>query len=228
MSSCEHLNTSICQKEATVVCLDCALVITENLSYDEVYIKKEHDTATFQDLEMNICPKIKTFIHEICHRLNIYDVVIPIIIKKFIKLQKKNNKFEKKLVAVYSIYSTLKKENCARSMKTLSYHTGISTKLIWIVERYFEERNHPLTPSQILSTYYTYLDFDYTDLQKMKKMIESTKIKKDFAPTTIAGGTICLYSQENNKKYNVKTIADLICTSPMSIYRYVNSIKRNK
>ena len=91
-----------------------------------------------------------------------------------------------------------------------------------------KERNHPLTPSQILSTYYTYLDFDYTDLQKMKKMIESAKIKKDFAPTTIAGGTICLYSQENNKKYNVKTIADLICTSPMSIYRYVNSIKRNK
>ena len=155
MSSCEHLNTSICQKEATVVCLDCALVITENLNYDEVYIKKEQNMATFEDFEMNICPKIKTFIHEICHRLNIYDVVIPIIIKKFIKLQKKNNKFEKKLVAVYSIYSTLKKENCARSMKTLSYHTGISTKLIWIVERYFEERNHPLTPSQILSTYYT-------------------------------------------------------------------------
>ena len=43
MSSCEHLNTSICQKEATVVCLDCALVITENLSYDEVYIKKEQN-----------------------------------------------------------------------------------------------------------------------------------------------------------------------------------------
>ena len=229
MRDCHHLNTTICQTEGMQVCLDCSLVIADNLSYDEIYIKKETNIATLQDVEAKISPTLKNFIHEICHRMNVYNIIIPIIIKKFMKLQKRNKKFDENLVAAYCIYSSLKQEDCPRSMKTLSYHTGFSTKLIWSVERYFSERNQPLTAAAILSTYYTYLDFDYSDLQKMKKMIKSNSIDKDFAPSTVAGAIFYLYcKQNNNKKYNVKKIADLIHTSSMSIYRYVNSIKRNK
>ena len=228
MQGCEHLNTTICQKEATIICLDCAFVIVDNLCYDEIYIKNEPHKMTYQDSEVNICPEVKVFIDEVCHRLNVYNVVIPNIRKKFLQLQKKNNKFEKKLVAAYCIYSTLKQENCGRTIKTLAHHTGYSTKLIWLVERYFAERNKPLTASDILSTYYTFLDFEYSDLQKMKKMIDDANVAKDFAPATIAGATIYLYCKQINKKHNVKTIADLIHTSAMSIYRYVNCIKRNK
>ena len=228
MCNCQHLNTIICQTEGTQVCLDCAYVLTENLSYNEVYANNESNQPMFHDPEQIICSEVKKFIYDTCHRLHVYNIIIPIVAKKFVKLENGNKKFENNLLATYCIYSVLKQENCPRSMKTLSYHTGFSTKLIWSVERYFEERNKPLTPQDILTTYYTYLDFEYSDLLEMIKMLESITDEKDFAPLSIAGGTIYLYSKQNNKKHNVKTIAGLIHTSTMSIYRYVNSIKRKK
>lgn len=230
---CSHNEIEICHTTGTEVCRICGLVVSENLSYSECHQEKfmeSIDRKTYEIEDNNI----ESFLDKIAQRLNLSDYLCTLIHNLYKRLihdmeSIPSKQKQKQELIVYCVYITLRKENTPRSIRELVAVSDVLEKNVWKIEKYYAQKANVKTSKKILSprdvicTYYSYLNLEFLDLKEMLDMVVETPVKISFSPTSIAGGILYLYSKKIGKKYSMKYIADLIHTTPMSIYRFIRA-----
>ena len=233
MSACELRHSPIIDAStATIVCQDCARVLEEGLSYNEV---KQQDFCT-------IPKEVPSEAKEIINGENVHDLLVKIADKLHLcqssidnsyleyKKNKKNLKDILKIpgkysnkkrlllscenILIYSIYTALKKNSCPRSIKEIcNIAGGLKPLNILHIGSFLEksrdrkippQRLRPITAKDIILTHYPYIEgLSFEDVTQIFHRLNLIGLVS-FTPSTTAAGSIYLYT--NFVKYNKQTL----------------------
>jgi transcription initiation factor TFIIIB Brf1 subunit/transcription initiation factor TFIIB len=206
---CAHFNSVIDEKEGSVICTDCGLVIEEKLF--KFYEPSQGENKSFLEEEVN----------EILTKLGLPDVFSKSIVKN---LENENvEKRTKKGFLEYVIYKTLNENSIPISIKEISSVSGISDTNIYNMQE--NNKSLILEPCELLEKYCSYLGLNYKTYSLIKKELPSQNIS-GHNPLTIIAATIYQYCKNNSIKLSMKKIANTVKISCVSIQRYLK--QKNK
>jgi len=203
--SCQHINEIIDEREGTIICYDCGLVLS---NYFFTQPQPQHSFFT----PSSILEEIK----ELLERLNLPQIFAHDIYENLMKLSPKTNSKTKKLIP-YFVYKTLNEIGCPVSIKDISSVSGISENDLYDMQ---QSETLVLNPHALLEKYCKLLglsDFKIYSVIKEKMPIIDT----GHNPLTIIASLIYKYCKENNLKYSMKEIASTVGISSVSIQRYI-------
>jgi transcription initiation factor TFIIIB Brf1 subunit/transcription initiation factor TFIIB len=203
---CEHFNSVIDEREGSVICTECGLVLEEKLFkfYGHNFSFKEKDLSLKEDVK------------EILSKLELPDVFSKMIIENF--ENSNSEKKRKKNYLYYVVYKTLNENNVPISIKDISSISGVSDSTIYDMQE--KNKTVIIQPSDLLEKYCGYLGFNYKTYSLIKKELPIENIS-GHNPLTIVAATIYKYCKKNNIKISMKKIATIVKISCVSIQRYI-------
>lgn len=202
---CGHKNIIDDERGGCSVCVECGLVVEEQLftsNYGTYFEKRnENNIKTLQGEEE---------IKELLHRINLPDSYTDQITKNLSKKSKKN--------IPYIVYKTLNEDGCHVSMKEISSVSGISNSQIYKSQ----EKNKVIIskPELMLEKYCRFFQLDFQSYTVIKKQIQKA-LKTGHNPLTICAAHIYEHSKKINTKIPLKVIARELKISCISIQRYL-------
>jgi transcription initiation factor TFIIIB Brf1 subunit/transcription initiation factor TFIIB len=208
---CKHLNEVVDDREGTIICIDCGLVLSNSLFHEDRYLYSSSSNfssnfSTNSDLED---------IKELLERLNLPESFSSVIFENYRKVIKAR-KYSKYLLP-FTIYQTLNEIGFPISIKNISAVSGISENLIYDMQH--SEESIILNPESLLEKYCKIFEFDYKTYSLIKERLP--KVNTGHNPLTIVASTIYKYCKDNSIKYSMKDIANTVNISPISIQRYL-------
>ena len=235
----------------TLVCCNCGTVLTNDLTYEETRFSlpglnkpKPPDLVNGENfLEL---------LEKICDQLNLSQSTIDKIHEKFSKVKdeietiiyskeeqafkRKRSLLSKTNILVYSIYVTLKQDQCPRPLKEVCFFSKCAYPNDVIqIEKFLEKnskselsqtRFQPVTARDIILTHYPYLEnFVFEDVKEIFHRLNCIE-PINFSPTTTAAGAVYLYMNFVKRcKKTMTQITSLFNVQSMSIQRFVNKHK---
>jgi transcription initiation factor TFIIIB Brf1 subunit/transcription initiation factor TFIIB len=209
---CSHFNSVIDEREGTIICTECGLVLEEKL------FKFYGHNLSLEEKGKDYC--LKEDIKEILAKLGLPDVFSKMIFQNF--ENESCEKKKKKNYLHYVVYKTLNENNVPVSIKEISSISGVTDSNIYDMQE--NNKSVILQPSDLLEKYCSYLGFDYKTYSLIKKELPIQNIS-GHNPLTIIAATIYNYCKKNNIKISMKKIATTVKISCVSIQRY---LKNNK
>jgi transcription initiation factor TFIIIB Brf1 subunit/transcription initiation factor TFIIB len=209
---CSHFNSVIDEKEGSIICTDCGLVLEEKL------FKFYGGNLSSGEMETSSC--LKEDVKEILSKLGLPDVFSKMIVQSF-----KNDMSEKKKkkdYLAYVVYKTLNENNIPISIKEISSVSGLSDNSIYDMQE--KNKSVVLQPSDLLEKYCSYLGLDYKTYSLIKNELPIQNIS-GHNPLTVVAATIYKYCKKNNIKISMKKIATTVKISCVSIQRYLKNDK---
>ena len=197
------MNEVVDEREGTVVCVDCGLVLSQ-------YYVSQANT--------NFCGGnfMVEEIKEVLERLNLPQFFSEDIFNK-IKLSKKENTKKKSLVP-YFVYKTLNELGFPVSIKDISAVSGVSENDIYNMQE--SEQSLILSPVSLLEKYCKLLGLnDFKTYSLIKETLPTTDTGHN--PLTVIASTIYKYCKKTGLKYSMKQIASTVGISSVSIQRYI-------
>ena len=197
------MNEVVDEREGTVVCVDCGLVLSQ-------YYVSQANT--------NFCGGnfMVEEIKEVLERLNLPQFFSEDIFNK-IKLSKKENTKKKSLVP-YFVYKTLSELGFPVSIKDISAVSGVSENDIYNMQE--SEKSLILSPFSLLEKYCKLLGLnDFKTYSLIKETLPTTDTGHN--PLTVIASTIYKYCKKTGLKYSMKQIASTVGISSVSIQRYI-------
>jgi len=198
---CTHINQITDEREGTIVCTDCGLVLT-----DKIFAESKTIDTTYSELHF----KIK----DILDKLYLPECFISDIIKKYL------NSPQKKFLLEYYVYLSLNEAGFPISIKDISNVSGIPDSKIYSLQD--GNQTICLEPEKILEKYCKNLEIDYKTYSLIKNELPKD-IKTGHNPLTVIGSTIYKYSKKNKLKLSMKKIAEVVNISTVSIQRYIKN-----
>ena len=223
---CAHETTTLCHREAEIVCLTCGHVLETSLTNTEIYPSTMNIDSFDQAKNHRACEEYLDLV-DICSRFHLFDRnTIDRIFQEYAKLEK--HQFKKDEMMTYAIYQFLKSENLPRTMKDVSRSSLISKKRLWKIEKSQKTMRHSSTPQQLLETYYLHLNLSFKDkegiLDLMKLYDDS---QTSFSPSTICSGLTYAYCKKNNIRRSMSKICSIFGISVMSCFRFLRYYSKN-
>ena len=251
--------SSYCQSEhspvidastATIVCQSCSRVLHEGLAYEEVKPHQSSYVPRVEKDEMND-EKINgenafELLEKIADKLHISPTSVN---NAYTEYQKNVQKIaalsssKKKLVhsyeniLVFSIYVTLKKDSCPRSIKELCYFSGGLKPLNVLQVGTFLEKSRnkrtppqrlkPVTAKDIILTHYPYIEgLTFDDNKQIFHRLNCIE-PVNFTPVTTAASLVYMYTNfVIGNKQTLQQISSLFHVTPVSIQRFLNKYKK--
>jgi transcription initiation factor TFIIIB Brf1 subunit/transcription initiation factor TFIIB len=201
---CRHLNEIIDDREGTIICIDCGLVLSNNLFQEDKYFS----SFTNEDNDLN---QIKEFLE----RLNMPVSFSCQIFENYKQTVKKRK--HGKFLLPYTIYQTLNDIGYPISIKQISAVSGVSENLIYDMQN--SEESIILEPNSLLEKYCKILGLDFKSYSVIKERLP--EVSTGHNPLTVIASNIYKYSKDNNLKHSMKDIASAVGISPISIQRYM-------
>ena len=213
---CEHQNSIIDQHEGSVVCIDCAQVLSDGLFFHEVHNEKttlpeKKSVSEFSEYlsALNIS---SNFSFDCERELN--------KAKQILKVEKT----DQSLIS-YALYNALLLRDVPRSMREISAITGINTSALWKIQSEIQKvtcelRGKNVSPVDLLERSCNYLNLSFCQMNEIKETLEKEK-NYNYNPATIVGGHIYKYSKDKKLNLSLKKVSQTVGISVMSIQRYV-------
>ena len=233
----------------TVVCSNCAHVLDEGLSYAEVNLQKHNsffskDEDSVDQMKIEGEP-IKVYLEKIGDKLHLSQATLDNVLiefsknhsraEKMVSTNQKNKRLLRcrKLLLVYTLYNTLKKECTPRSIKVICYYANVSSSAIHIVEKFFDSntslqttRLKPISAKDILYTHYNYIEnMTFEDVGHIIHLLNAIS-PCSFTATTQAAGLVYIYMNYIKKSKETMTrLSTLFGVTTMSIHRFKKRYK---
>lgn len=199
---CGHFNEVIDEREGTVICIDCGLVLSDK----NFHVNKFEEEVNGNETSVEM--KIK----DLLDKLNLPECFLPDIMKKYTTLQ------NKKYLLEYILYDTLNESGFPISIKELSSVSGIPDAKIYDLQK--NDKSIILLPENLLEKYCKLLELDYKTYSLIKKELPK-EMNTGHNPLTIIASTIYKFSKTNKLKLSMKHISNVLNISPISIQRYL-------
>ena len=202
---CKHINIISDEHEGSIICIDCGLVISDNL-YVENCFKFQASDVTCNDIE-EIKELLESLNFSTSFALDIYKNV-----QKGLELKK-----VKRYLIPFSVYQTLNEMGYPISIKDIVSVSGISENYIYDMQN--NEDSIILNHMLLLEKYCTLLGFDFKTYSVIKELLPN--LNTGHNPLTVIASTIYKYCKENKLKYSMKYIASIVGISSVSIQRFL-------
>jgi len=212
---CSHVNETVDEKEGCVVCMDCGLVLD-----DKIFDTSFTTSAYMQDMDAEKNNEEKKEVKELLEKMNLPDSFACFILQKVPKSSTK--KYTSKKLS-YITYKTLNELGNPVSIKDISAVSGISNKVFTKMQE--KSDTIILEPKHIVEKYCKILGLNYKQYTVIKEKLHMLHMISGHNPLTIIASLIYLYSKENNLKHSMKTVANIVGISCVSIQRY---LKKNE
>jgi transcription initiation factor TFIIIB Brf1 subunit/transcription initiation factor TFIIB len=207
---CIHQHVIDDERSGCIVCIECGLVLEDQLfrpNYNESYFETEVKHIQYYEAENEI--------RELLNKINISDMFLAnLILDKYVKNPSKS--------IPYLVYQTLNENKSPITLKEISSISGVTNSDIYKQQ----ETNDVILvkPEQMIEKYCKILHLDFKASAVIKENIKEC-LKSGHNNLTIIGANIYLYSKSKNLKISIKTIANTLNISCISIQRY---LKRKK
>ena len=202
---CKHINIISDEHEGSIICIDCGLVISDNL-YVENCFKFQASDVTCNDIEE---------IKELLERLN-FSTFFALDMYKNVQKGLELKKVKKYLIP-FTFYQTLNEMGYPISIKDIVSVSGISENYIYDMQN--NEDSIILNHMLLLEKYCTLLGFDFKTYSVIKELLPN--LNTGHNPLTVIASTIYKYCKENKLKYSMKYIASIVGISSVSIQRFL-------
>ena len=202
---CKHINIISDEHEGSIICIDCGLVISDNL-YVENCFKFQASDVTCNDIEE---------IKELLERLN-FSTFFALDIYKNVQKGLELKKVKKYLIP-FTVYQTLNEMGYPISIKDIVSVSGISENYIYDMQN--NEDSIILNHMLLLEKYCTLLGFDFKTYSVIKELLPN--LNTGHNPLTVIASTIYKYCKENKLKYSMIYIASIVGISSVSIQRFL-------
>jgi transcription initiation factor TFIIIB Brf1 subunit/transcription initiation factor TFIIB len=201
--TCQHLNELVDEREGTIICSDCGLVLS-NFFFPQPTINFCGSTNMMEEIK------------EILERLHLPQCFSEDIYNS-IQSSKKDN-LKKNCIIPYFVYKTLSEIGFPVSIKDISAVSGMSENRIYDMQE--TEQAMILDPITLLEKYCKLLGLnDFKTYSVIKEKLPT--IDTGHNPLTVIASTIYIYCKEKGLKYSMKQIASTVGISSVSIQRYI-------
>lgn len=206
--NCKHINQITDEREGTLVCVDCGLVLSEHVFlYDNDYNSSHTKNESVLQNEIS----------EILERLNLPQSYIENVEENFKSITTKKN-INLNTILAASVYKTFNKEKNTLSIKDVSAASGISARKI----SSFNKSIHILKTENILEKYCKINNLDFKNYAVIKEDLKKYKIL-GHNPLTLVGSVIYMHCKKNKIKRSMKDIAQSLGISIVSIQRFIKN-----
>lgn len=211
---CNHENLVTDEREGTVVCINCGLVIEDRIFLSRNLINEEIENKN----------EIYELLFDFAERFHIVKKNIDEIIDRYQMVNEKIElKFYKKEeVLVFCIYENLNKNNISLLLEQiLIFFPNVrNEKKVYEIETLLSSDCPKLiVEDSLIHRCLSYLDFSFKQKQEIVKIFEKVKYKVDFSPKTIIGSIIYMFCKCNKLKIQLKNICNVCEISQSSVNR---------
>lgn len=206
-SDCKHLNQLEDQHEGTIVCTDCGLVISEQLF-----------TSTFCPQPIFEPSSQRQEILEILERLNLSKKYVQNVEKSINEMSKKKKKANQNILLAASVYDAVNRMDSSLSLRNVTAVSGVSGKKITSLNKSI----HILKSENILEKYCKLNNLEYKDYSVIKEKLSKYRVL-GHNPLTLVGSMIYMHCKEYKIKNSMKSIAQTLGISTISIQRYIKN-----
>jgi transcription initiation factor TFIIIB Brf1 subunit/transcription initiation factor TFIIB len=206
--NCQHLNEIVDEREGTIICYDCGLVISS------VYFSQPQPQQTF--INSGVYSGVHDEIKEFLERLHLPQCFSDDIYNN-LQISNKINSRKKGLIP-YFVYKTLNEIGFPISIKDISAVSGMTENDIYSMQE--DEKSLILNPYSLLEKYCKILGLnDFKTYSVIKENLPT--IETGHNPLTVIASTIYKYCKQNGLKFSMKHIASTVGISSVSIQRYI-------
>lgn len=205
--NCKHINQVTDEREGTLVCVDCGLVLSEFVFID----------ADLNSTYKKASSVLQNEISEILERLNLPQCYVDNVEENFKSITTKRN-INMNTILAASVYKTFNKEKNTLSIKDVSAASGISARKI----SSFNKSIHILKTENILEKYCKLNNLDFKNYAVIKEDLNKYKIL-GHNPLTLVGSVIYMHCKKNKIKRSMKDIAQSLGISIVSIQRFIKN-----
>lgn len=198
---CAHLDYVTDEREGTIVCRNCGLVL-ECQVFHESYVREKSIEETQLVIKIN----------DILEQLNLPVCFTTDIMKKYNSIPKR------KFLLEYVVYLTLHECGFPISIKDIACVTGVSDSQIYNLQE--NDQSICLEPQDLVEKYCKMLNLDFKTSSLIKEELP-TVVETGHNPLTVIASTIYKYSRKNKLKLSMKKIATVVNISTVSIQRYI-------
>lgn len=202
---CEHLNPIDDEREGTIVCTDCGLVLSDQLFVTHDPIKTDKIISIENEN-----------VKDILDKMNLPDCYTSHILQNCNEVKSLNKKLP------YIVYKTLNENGCNISIKDVSNVSGVDHKKLYEMQEF--DKIIIIEPKKLLEKYCKMLNLDFKIYSLIKEKLPET-FQSGHSPLTIIATHIYKHSKDNNCKLSMKKIANVLQISHVSIQRYLKEIK---
>lgn len=232
--TCTHQNSVDDDVSGDVVCCDCGLVL------DKIYFNHQsmHKTMPHSDFSLfngkNIATNVEEnfvqdLIDEMTSKCNIESTNIKQIVRKKWKkisfhLKKKDKKNSEKIILI-CIYNALIEANVPRPLS----HLCVNTNMDYAEVKRFSKNNEDFYKPHLMCEYFLHvLDLKYSDIKEIKNLVKKYEALYVFSQKTLIAACAYIFLREKIKKnhMSVNSLAAILDTSAMAIYRCLKSIEK--
>lgn len=199
--NCQHINQVTDEHEGSVVCIDCGLVMFDQIFCYDIQLQKT---------EKEIEDKQKNY-KEILSRLNMSDDFLFDL-----KIQKK----EKISSIASNLYININRTSSI-SLKEISSVTGVCEKQL---NQKTKGNITILDKEKMLDKYCAQLNISFKNYTVIKEILSKIKIS-GHNPLTVVASCIYIFCKKNKLKLSMRNISQAVGISCISIQRF---LKKNK
>jgi len=205
--TCQHLNLVEDIHEGSIVCIDCALVIS-SLFLNQIR-QVSNSGQDFSPSENTSLTEIKNLLDRIHISTSYGDKINAHLQKNYVTTSME--------AIVFSVYKVLNEMGISISMKEISQATNISKKVLHKAQS-INEVVH-IDFSEVVEKYVRLLGLPYEILALIKKTILKCP-KTGHNPNSILAAVIYQVCKQTNQRVSMKKISQVTKVSCISIQRY--------
>lgn len=217
--SCDHLDYMEDEKEGTIVCIKCGLVLDQlylHSSYNSCFYNNSYEVQAIQDICANF--HIPKTIEQKC--IEVYENVHSTVKKQF----------PKAVIVAFCVYHALMEHDVPRSPQEILCMTGIELPRIFDVEKEITNYCRSDTTSvTYVERFGFHCGLSFNDIQCIKNYcLLADSICENYAPQTIAAALISYYCKLHKKNITVQKVAKTCLVSASSMYRITQKLTKEE
>lgn len=233
-STCDHSEVVDDYREGVSVCIDCGLVVEEQLY---VAAFETHNNKTLS--ESSLINEI--FLQDVCDRNNIPGSILADALERMHALttilqtnwkerhsqllKPAPKKYKNNEIAAFALYETLNLHAVPVSLQTIWRYTNVSTSVLWSIERML-----PSTPTvhatDLIESFCRLLSISFQHITRMKNIAKHANIFGSVKPQGIVAVIIFLYCTEFKLCVTLNEICQNCYISRANMHKIIRSIDK--
>lgn len=237
-SSREGVSSNVCDHkyivedlhEGTIVCVDCCLVIEEQL-FMPSYEHTTHISCQQNKGQSSIECASESLLRNVCDRLHIPKNVLDDSIEQYTTLKsyfKEKKTFKADDIAAFALYDTLSRHSASRSMGEIESHTNVLHGAIWAIESALCSTTTVVNVCDLIDSHCKSLEIPFYYTSIMKNIVENIKGLGATHPRCLSALVIYLYCKEINIKLTMKQVCIVCQVSSPTIHKIIRRLKREQ
>ena len=219
-AQCTHQRTSECHETGSEVCIDCALVLEDRLSFE----------GRRNDANESCTHPAKAFLLDLTFKLNLGGVYaeeaeeVATYISQYVKDRGLDSLFKNRELWCFSLFEVINRNDIGVTPQELCFYACMDLEKIWAIEKVLNIHTSRQCPSSYTSKACYTFNISHVHQENIRRICQRLYGFAHHKPTNLFCAVMKLYCIQNQLKMPFSKLCKFLNCTASSVNRIINEL----